>query len=391
MSEPIHIKSLHQANSKEPAGTDLNSESRKGFMKRLEELLSKDISLFGSPFSDKLKESFYLELGSLMEAGLDIRSALQLIRDEQTKKTPKAILTELLEKVVSGRTLSVALKENKNFTAYEYFTVEIGEETGKLVAVLQQLSVYYKSKIKQRRQIVSALTYPLIVLSVAFISVSFMMNYVVPMFADVFKRFGSDLPYLTQVVLDISKFVQAWAGRMVLLLALIILFMVANRKKPWYQKNKDLLLQKLPLVKNIASKIYLSRFASTMQLLLSAKVPLVQGLSLSKQVMGFYPLERALSQMEADILKGMPLHQSMATQKVFPPKMVALVKVGEEVNQLELFFKTLSDRYSEELDYQTTQLSKFIEPAIIVILGFVVGIVLIAMYLPMFNMGNTIG
>ncbi|MCH5718173.1 type II secretion system F family protein [Niabella hibiscisoli] len=389
MSDRIDIKALQQPGNKEQ--TSLSTEDRKSLMKRIEELLSKDISLFGSPFSDKLKESFYLELGSLMEAGLDIRSALQLIRDEQTKKTPKATLTELLDKVVSGTTLSVALKENKNFTAYEYFTVEIGEETGKLVAVLQQLSVYYKSKIKQRRQIVSALTYPLIVLSVAFVSVSFMMNYVVPMFADVFKRFGSDLPYLTQVVLDISKFVQAWAGRIVIIVALLIVFMVANRKKPWYQKNKDLLLQKLPLVKNIASKIYLSRFASTMQLLLSAKVPLVQGLSLSKQVMGFYPLERALSQMEADILKGMPLHQSMAAQKIFPPKMVALVKVGEEVNQLELFFKTLSDRYSEELDYQTTQLSKFIEPAIIVILGFVVGIVLIAMYLPMFNMGNTIG
>lgn len=391
MNEPINIKSLHRTNGGEKTASYKDAGPEKNFMKRIEELLSKDISLFGSAFSDKLKESFYLELGSLMEAGLDIRSALQLIRDEQTKKTPKAILTELLDKVVSGKTLSVALKENKNFTAYEYFTVEIGEETGKLVAVLQQLSIYYKSKIKQRRQIISALTYPIIVLSVAFVSVSFMMNYVVPMFADVFKRFGSDLPYLTQVVLDISKFVQAWAGRMVLLLALFIIIIMANRKKPWYQKNKDLLLQKMPLVKNIVSKIYLSRFASTMQLLLSAKVPLVQGLSLSKQVMGFYPLERALSQMEADILKGVPLHQSMAGQKVFPPKMVALVKVGEEVNQLELFFKTLSDRYSEELDYQTTQLSKFIEPAIIVILGLVVGIVLIAMYLPMFNMGNTIG
>lgn len=390
MSEPIDIKSLHKLQPKQSVGnTQQLGAEEQSLMKRLELLLSKDFS-FGNAFSDKIKESFYLELGSLMEAGLDIRSALQLIRDEQTKKTPKVILSELLEKVVGGKNLSAVLKENKSFTAYEYFTIEIGEETGKLVAVLQQLSIYYKSKIKQRRQIISALTYPLIVLSVAFISVSFMMSYVVPMFADVFKRFGSDLPYLTQLILNISKFVQAWAGGITMFFVLIIILMVVNRKKPWYQKNKDLLLQKLPLIKNIVSKIYLSRFASTMQLLLSAKVPLVQGLSLSKQVMGFYPLELALFQMEADILKGMPLHQSMASQKIFPPKMVALVKVGEEVNQLELFFKTLSDRYSEELDYQTTQLSKFIEPVIIVILGIVVGIVLIAMYLPMFNMGSTI-
>ncbi|GAB3433161.1 type II secretion system F family protein [Niabella aquatica] len=392
MSEPIQIKSLRQnheprfENEASPAlGTDTS------FMKQLEMLLSKDISVSGKPFSDRIKESFYLELGSLMDAGLDIRSSLQLIRDEQNKKAPKAIMTELQDKVVNGKSLSAALKENKSFTPYEYFTIEIGEETGKLVAVLQQLSLYYKSRIKQRRQIISALTYPLIVLTVAFCSVSFMMNYVVPMFADVFKRFGGDLPYLTQQVLNVSQFMQAWAGHILLFFFLLILFIIINRKKHWYKKHKDRLLQKTPIVKGIISKIYLARFASTMQLLLSAKVPLVQGLALSKQVMGFYPIEQALAQMEEDILKGIPLHQSMAAQKVFPSKMVALVKVGEEVNQLELFFKNLAERYTEDLDYQTMQISKFIEPAIIIILGLVVGVVLIAMYLPMFNMGNTIG
>ncbi|ANH83662.1 general secretion pathway protein GspF [Niabella ginsenosidivorans] len=360
------------------------------FMKQLEVLLSKDIALFGKSFSDKIKESFYLELGSLMDAGLDIRSALQLIRDELRKKVPKAILTVILDKVINGSSLSSAMRGNKNFTPYEYFTVEIGEETGKLNTVLQQLSVYYKAKIKQRRQIIGALTYPIIVLCVAFCAVFFMMNYVVPMFADVFKRFGGDLPFLTRQVLNVSSFMQAAAGKIFLLLLAIIIFISINRNKSWYKKYKDLLLQKIPVVKNIVSKIYLARFASTMQLLLGAKVPLVQALALGKQVMGFYPLEQALSQMEEDLLKGLPLHESMAGQKVFPSKMVALVKVGEEVNELELFFKNLSDRYSEDLDYQTTQLSKFIEPVIIVILGLVVGIVLIAMYLPMFNMGNTI-
>ena len=393
MSQPIQIKSLKNkgGNNSYTGREEEVPGNSSSFIRQLESILSKDIAFLGKPFPDKIKESFYLELASLMDAGLDIKNSLQLIRDEQTKKTPKAILTELLEKVVSGKSLSAALKENKNFTPYEYFTLEIGEETGKLVAVLQQLSIYYKSRIKQRRQIISALTYPAIVLSVAFLSVSFMMNYVVPMFADVFKRFGGDLPYLTRQVLNISQFMQAWAGRMLLLLAALIVLLYINRNKYWYKKYKDQLSQKLPVVKGIISRIYLGRFTATMYLLLSAKVPLVQGLALSRQLIGFFPLERALMQMEDDILKGMPLHQSMADKKVFPSKMVALIKVGEEVNQLELFFKNLSDRYSEDLDYQTAQLGKFIEPAIIVILGLVVGIVLIAMYLPMFNMGNTIG
>lgn len=393
MNKPILIRAIQKvekSNARQNVQEQTNDEGH-SFMKKLETLLSRDISLFGKSFSDKAKESFYLELASLMDAGLDIKNALQLIRDEQAKKAPKVIFTGLLEKVINGKTLSGSLKEDKTFTPYEYFTIEIGEETGQLVAVLRQLSDYYKSRVRQRRQIIGALTYPAIVLSVAFLSVSFMMNYVVPMFADVFKRFGGDLPFLTQKILAISQFMQAWAGRGVFLFFIFIVLILINQEKPWYKKYKDLLLQRLPLVKTIVSKIYLSQFSATLQLLLSAKVPLIQALALSRQVTGFYPLQQALTQMESDILQGMPLHQGMAAHKIFPPKMVALVKAGEEANQLELFFKTLYERYSEELDYQTSQLSKFIEPAIIVILGLVVGIVLIAMYLPMFNMGNTIG
>ncbi len=389
MSKPIAIKAIR--NIRQP-GKPEKTYNRSNFsIKKIEAFLSKDITLLGKPFSDKVKESFYLELASLMSAGLDIKNSLQLIMDEQSKKTVKLILTEVLEKVVSGKTLSQSLKENKSFTPYEYFTLEIGEETGQLVAVLSQLSIYYKNRIKQRRQIISALTYPAIVLSVALLSVSFMLNYVVPMFADVFKRFGGDLPFLTQKVMDLSHFMQAWAGRGLLSFLILIVILFSNKQKTWYKKYRDHVLQKTPLVKGIISKIYLSRFSSTMQLLLGAKIPLVQALSLSKQVIGFYPLEQSLTKMELDILQGKALHQSMAEYKVFPSKMVALVKVGEEVNQLELFFRNLNERYYEELDYQTTQLSKFIEPVIIVILGLVVGIVLIAMYLPMFNMGNTIG
>jgi type IV pilus assembly protein PilC len=390
MSGPIDIKSLHKLSK--PAKDDDAAEMPEptSFMKQVESILSKDITLFGRPFSDKIKESFYLELGSLVDAGLDIRSSLELIRNEQSKKTSKSTLSEIVEKVIKGSSLSAAMKQNKNFTPYEYFTLEIGEETGKLVTVLKQLSEYYKSKIKQRRQIIGALTYPLIVLSVAFLSVSFMMNYVVPMFADVFKRFGGELPFLTRQVLYVSEFMQVWAGRLLLMVAALAIFFYLNRSKYWYKKYRDLLLLKTPLVKGIVSKIYLARFSSTMQLLLGAKVPLVQALELSKQVMGFYPLEQALLQMGEDILRGVPLHQSMAGKKIFPSKMVALVKVGEEVNQLELFFNTLYERYSEELDYQTTQFSKFVAPLIIIILGLVVGVVLVAMYLPMFNMGSAI-
>lgn len=120
------------------------------------------------------------------------------------KKHTKEILEQVITKVVHGSNLSNAMKENKNYSSYEYFTVEIGEETGELIRVFGQISQFYKSKIKQKRQIISALTYPTIVLSVAICSIFFMMDFVVPMFATMFKRFRGELPFLTRMVVQIS-------------------------------------------------------------------------------------------------------------------------------------------------------------------------------------------
>ena len=392
MKRPLSIDTLQNAQQKYNPSKDIIkvNTNEPSLLEKLEHLLSKDISFFGKPFSDKIKESFYLELGSLMKAGLDIKTALELIGDEQPQKAAKAIMRRVLEKVLAGKSLSSALKEDKNFTAYEYFTVEIGEETGRLITVLQRLSSYYKNKIKQKRQIISALTYPAIVLSVAFLSVTFMMNYVVPMFADAFKRFGGDLPFLTQQVLNISHFMHNWMPVIVPAFIAFTAFILINRRKKWYKAYKDRVILRIPVVSTIVSKIYMTRFASTMHLLLSAKIPMVQGLDLCRQIIGFYPLANAISNIERDILRGDTLYQSMTTQKIFSSKMVALVKVGEEVNQLEIFFGELAERYTEEIDYQSAQLSKFIEPVIIITLGLVVGLILIAMYLPMFKMGNTI-
>lgn len=387
MNRQIDINALRHA--RPPQGPAVAEKKGIPLMRRLEAMLQKDISFTGKAFGDKEKESFYLEIGSLTGAGLDIRTALQLVRDEQQRPKVKAILATILDRIVTGSSLSAAMRSDGHFTPYEYHTLEIGEETGKLQAVLQQLSQYFKARIRQRRQIIGALTYPMIVLTVAACSIVFMMNFVVPMFSDVFKRFGGELPFLTRQVLHLSQFMQASAGKLALVSLAISAFLYLNRRKPLFKKYGDVLMQRTPGVRNIATKIYLARFTATMHLLLGSSVPLVQALALSRQIVGFYPLEAAIRKMEADILLGTPLHVSMAGFNIFPSKMVALVKVGEEVNELELFFKTLTERYSEEMDHQTAQLGKFIEPVIIVVLGLVVGLVLIAMYLPMFSVGNT--
>ncbi|KAI9443774.1 type II secretory pathway, component PulF [Russula earlei] len=337
-------------------------------------LLTKEITLFSNPLPDKIKEAFYLELSSLLEAGLDMRTSLELVRNEYKKKKYYTIFDEVLGLIVTGSSLSAALQHNKCFTPYEFFSIQVGEESGRLNIVLKQLSAYYKSKIVQRRQIVSALTYPSIVLVVAFSAIFFMMDYVVPMFSDVFKRFGGQLPYLTRTVLAFSNGMRKYIGVFVVGIIAWVAFIVSYRKRDWFRKYYSLLILRLPFVKELVLKIYLSRFATTMSLLTAAKVPLVQAIELTRQMMNFYPVQAALAQIENDIMTGLSLHASMELQKIFPSKVVTLVKVGEEVNQLELFFGKIAEQYTGDVEYQTEQL----------------GFVLVAMYLPLFSIGETI-
>jgi len=160
--------------------------------------------LFGSGLPDKIKEGFYLELSTLLEAGMDIRGSLELIQNEQTRKKYSHLFETVLNRIVAGATLSFSMKQAGLFTPYEYFSVQIGEETGKLANILGELAIYFRKKIDQKRQVVGALTYPVLVMIVAFTAVGFMMTYVVPMFADILKRFGGDLPFITKLVLRAS-------------------------------------------------------------------------------------------------------------------------------------------------------------------------------------------
>jgi type IV pilus assembly protein PilC len=351
--------------------------------------LSRDITLWGSTLPDRIREGFYLELGTLLEAGVDIRTSLELIMNEQPKKKYKLLFGQLSREVVNGSTLSLALTKIPAFTPYEYYSVQIGEETGKLVVVLKELAIYYQKKIRQSRQIIGALTYPVIVLVVAFGAVSFMMAYVVPMFADVLKRFGGELPLITRFVLSLSSLIKRSAWILIMTLAGFAIAIISQRKKEWFRDLSARLTIRIPVVGAIVRKLFLSRFANTMSLLIGSKMPMLQSIQLVRQMVSFYPLEKSLKEVEEDILSGVSLHKSLSKHSIYPAKMVSLVKVGEEVNQLELFFNKIAEQYSGEVEYQTGLLSKFMEPLIIVFLGLVVGVILIAMYLPLFKLGQS--
>jgi type IV pilus assembly protein PilC len=267
--------------------------------------------------------------------------------------------------------------------------LQISEETGKLIEVLQDLAKFYQNKIKQRRKIISALTYPCVVLSTSLGAVFFMLKFVVPMFGDIFKRFGGHLPWITEKIIGVSDAMEKNFFRFFILLLLITAFIFFVRKTEQFRKTASQFLLRIPIVGNLVQKIYLARFCNSMRLLINARLPLLRAIALSRQMIGYYPVESSLQKVEDDIMKGRSLHQSLQQFSIYPRKMIQLVKVGEETNQLDYFFAKISDQYIEEVEYKTSTLSSMMEPLIIIFLGLIIGVILIAMYLPLFQMSNS--
>ncbi|WP_420571660.1 type II secretion system F family protein [Kordia sp.] len=354
-------------------------------------ILQKEIVLFGNGFSNKLKEDFYTELGVLLNAGVSLKEGLELLLNSQNKKATKDILEIVVADLIEGQSMSEAIRTHKAFTEYEYYSIKIGEETGTLAAVVKQLGAFFARKNQQRRDVVSALTYPIIVFSTAFLVVLFMLHFVVPMFQDIFKQNKVELPGITNFIISVSEFMKSYG--LVIIFGMISLF--ASRflfnKQEWYRRFKDSLLLKLPFFGNFIKTVYLSQFTQAIALLSASKVPVINSIQLVKKMIAFYPLQDALTSVEASILKGATLSESLASHPIFSDKMIALVKVAEQTNQTEFIFDRLNVQYHEQVQRQSKMMSTIMEPLIIVFVGVMVGIILIAMYLPMFKLGTVLG
>lgn len=356
---------------------------------KISEILNKDINFFGNQFGDKKKERFYSQLNILLSAGVDIKTSLELIEDEQNKIKDKQLFKEIKEKVIGGSSLSEAIRQSNKFSPYEFYSLQIGEETGKTMQVLIELADYYVKKIKQKRQFINAISYPCVVLAVAFGAVFFMLKFMVPMFADIFKRFGGELPYLTKVIIQISDVISDYYLYLFLLIAGVVIFAFSQRKEEWFRQMSSSFVLKIPVMGDIIAKVYLARFCQSMSLLISSKIPILKAISLVEQMVSFYPIEISLKKIHENILRGESLYSSLSSFSIYDKRMISLLKVGEEVNQLDTIFGKLAKQYSDEVEHKTSLIGSLIEPVMIIFLGIVVGIILVAMYLPLFQLSSS--
>jgi len=354
-------------------------------------LLQKEITLFGKAFSNKKKEHFYTELSVLLKAGVNLKDTLSLIEQNEKKKPLKAFFSAVIDGIVSGKTFSEVVKEKKEITEYEYYSLHIGEETGTLDEVTASLGRFFSGKNEQRRNVINALTYPIIIFITAVLVVVFMLRFVVPMFQDIFTQNQVTLPPITKFIISMSAFLKVYGWVIVVFFLSLFLFKKAFTKKQWFKIYSHRFVLKMPFLGNFMKTVYLTQFVQAMALLSAAKIPVVSSITLVKKMIAFYPLQQALHQVEAQLLKGDSLSDSLKQNTIFDAKMVALVKVAEETNKTEFIFERLYQQYSIEVQQRSKLLSTVMEPLIIVFIGVLVGIILISMYLPMFKLSSVLG
>jgi len=357
----------------------------------LDKLLKTEIRGFGNSFSNKKKEAFYTELSVLLNAGINLKEALVLITNEQKKRTDRELLENMVDTILDGTPFSESIKNSKDFTEYEYYSLKIGEETGTLKKVTKELGLFFRRRNEQRRTVLNALSYPIVVLITAILAVLFMLRYVVPMFADIFNQNQVELPWLTKMVVSASNLFQRYFWAALLLLVLILVLRKITSKKIWYRKVAAKLLLRTPFVGDLVRKMYIGQFTQAVALLTTAKVPVLNSIQLTKKMIDFYPLQIALQHIETKILQGNSLSESLKEHSIFDAKMISLLKVAEETNQNEFIFERLTTQYNDEIQYKSKMLSTVLEPLIIIFLGALVAVILIAMYLPMFTLSTVLG
>ncbi len=338
------------------------------------------------------KEQLFSELSALLSSGLDFSRSFMLLIDSGAKDGDKRLLGLLYEKVLSGSSLWQAMAGTKNFSALDCGVVRIGEETGRLDASLQFLSGYYHKKIAQRRMISSALSYPAIILAMAVAVVVFMLAVVVPMFEQVYARMGSELPAMTRRIIALSQKFPLYATVCAAAAAGVAAVLYAVREREEVRSALGTAALHLPLVGETLKKSCQAHFCKLLCLLVGSGVPLLTGIGMLGEIITFYPYQQSFVQIAEGLRGGELFSSSLANYpSLYSRKLTALLRVGEETNRLPEMLQKQGEELSRELEYRLKQLGNVLEPAMILLIGILVAVILISMYLPMFRLGGTMG
>ena len=336
---------------------------------------------------------FTRQLSTMMKAGLPMMQAFDIAAKGHANPSMTAMLLNIRSDVEQGHTLADSFaKYPKYFDRFYCNLVRAGETGGVLESILDKLSLYKEKTQSIKKKVRGALTYPIAVIVVAIALIFVMMMYVLPAFAKVYQEMGVSLPGLTQVMMNISDFFVAYGIYMlIILIGGTVAFIKSMQKSQELQKRVDYMLLKMPIFGPIVRKAAIARWARTTATLFAAGVPMVEVLDSVAGATGNIRYEEATQDIRAKVNQGISLTSSMEATEVFPNMVIQMTLIGEESGSLDDMLNKAAEFYEEDVDTAVSQLSSLMEPIIMVVLGLIVGVILVAMYLPLFNIGNAVG
>lgn len=336
---------------------------------------------------------FTRQLATMMKAGLPLMQAFEIVARGHSNPSMTEMLMQVRSDVEQGSALGKSFsKYPKYFDRFYCNLVSAGESGGVLESLLDKLAVYKEKTQAIKKKVKTALTYPIAIIVVAIALIFIMMMFVLPAFKEVYANMGAELPGLTQLVMNLSDlFVDYGWIMIILLIASAFGLYKLHEKSPTFQKRIDALILRLPIFGTIVRKATIARWARTTSTLFAAGVPLVEVLDSVAGASGNILYEEATQDIRAKVTQGLSLTSSMQSTDMFPNMVIQMAAIGEESGSLDDMLNKAAEFYEDEVDNSVSRLSALMEPIIMVVLGSLIGILLIAMYLPLFNLGNVVG
>ena len=334
---------------------------------------------------------FTRQLSTLIDAGLPLLRSLNILHAQLKPSKLRDIIEEMTEDIQAGTTFSEALaKHPKAFDRLYVNMVRAGEIGGMLEVVLNRLADYAEKRQALRRRVRGAMVYPVAVMVIAASVVGFLMVKVVPVFAEIYADFGSALPGPTQLLVKVSNFMVTSWWLLLVYMSGILVFLKIIFKIPVVQRLKDKVVLRLPLLSGLVVKVAVARFSRTLGTLIASGVPILQALKIVKETISNTVIQNAMDHVHDSIKEGETIAAPLEESGVFPPMVVNMIDVGEETGSLDAMLMKVADTYDAEVEDAVGAMLTMMEPIIIVCLGVVVGYIVVALYLPIFMLGDAI-
>lgn len=348
---------------------------------------------FGRKITEKDIALFTRQLSTMMRAGVPLLQAFDISAKGHGNPAVTKMLLEVRADVETGLSLAEAFRKKPLYFDKLFCNlIAAGETGGVLDSLLDKLATYKEKVLAIKGKIKSALIYPSAIIATAFIITAVIMIYVIPAFKDLFSSFGANLPAPTMFVIWLSDgFVHWWWLIFGTIFGALFGFFYAFKRVPKMQEQMDRVLLKLPVIGDIIRKATIARWSRTLATLFAAGVPLVEALDSVGGASGNQVYSEATKQIQSDVSAGSTLNYSMQRTNLFPNMVLQMTSIGEESGSLDQMLEKIADFYEEEVDNAVASLSSLLEPVIMVILGVLIGGLVIAMYMPIFKMGQVVG